>query len=127
MIMGGRMADSSVESRITREEAVKLAELAEGSYFGGDEGFALLDEMFPEWAPFKHALCHPCKEEGCGEPTRYGDYCDKHWRPKQHISLIHPSIKAAYYDLLYGPNPLLKYLDNPRNRHRRTIWDGENK
>jgi hypothetical protein len=95
------MGQHEVASRITKEEAKALAEMCRDNE---NESYLLeqLDAIFPEWAPFKHALCTPCKE--CGRPVRWSDYCTEH-RPTTGTKFyyqyaVHPAVKQQYMDLL---------------------------
>jgi hypothetical protein len=60
---------------ITKEIAQQLAEMCRNNE---DETYLLgkLDKLFPEFAPFAHALCTPC-EGGCGAPVRFQNFCDQ--------------------------------------------------
>ena len=94
-------------SRISREEALKLAELADHHY----DGLKILDEMFPEWAPFEHALCHPCQK--CEAPIRYGTLCGKCKSPQENIwnGLAWDVYNDAIREYLNTPNPLMQVFE----------------
>lgn len=116
----GDESSSENVSRITREEAKQLAYLASqcSDWETGHDGFETLDKMFPEWAPFKHALCTPC--EVCGDPIRYGPgKCNKCRPPQpgngfnlvQVFETLYPWYVEQLHEELNRPYILGQYLD----------------
>jgi hypothetical protein len=113
--IGGRMVDTRM-SVLTKEKAKQLAEMVAGRE-DEREMLAELDALFPEWAPFEHALCTPCKE--CGRPVRWSDYCTEH-RPTTDTKFyyqyaVHPSVKQLHMNLQAQYAEAVKDMMNQQN------------
>jgi hypothetical protein len=106
---------------ITKEIAQQLAEMCRNNE---DETYLLekLDKLFPEFAPFAHALCTPC-EGGCGAPVRFENFCDQCRPQLPHgqatAAEVNPVILAymeGIREQLNYASPLLEWVDNEKHK-----------